>query len=179
MKRSFDIILSMIPPILKQNSIILLHHEAWMVKSHLHRGQSSDTYLVHNDLHLPFIVKAYHPETPAMARDVESYETLKALGVMMPLLLHVEPSQRMLVKQYLNGDTVAQMLKKQRLNPLLLSKMKDLADYLKNKGVMLDYHPENFIVSDTLIYYVDYTCLPYDSTNDFDHVGLALWQDNV
>lgn len=179
MKRSFDIILSMIPPILKQNSIILLNHEAWMIKRHLHRGQSSDTYIVHNDLHLPFIIKAYHPDTHAFARDVEDYETLKALGVMMPLLLHAETSQRMLVKQYLKGETVAQILKKQRLDPLLLSKMKDLADYLKNKGVMLNYHPENFMVWDTLIYYVDYTCLPYDSTHDFDHVGLAHWQDNV
>ena len=42
-------------------------------------------------------------------------------------------------------------------------------------GINIDYFPTNFVVRDSLIWYVDYECNPYCEEWNFENWGIRYW----
>ena len=43
-------------------------------------------------------------------------------------------------------------------------------------GLHIDYYPTNFVVSDDLLWYIDYECNNYIEQWDFEHWGKQYWR---
>ncbi len=118
---------------------------------------------------------AYYQFGDKLAAELGDYERLLALEVPMPRLLAVDRRQERLVKVYLPGPTVYDLVLEDRLPPDCLRQMEALCRRLYAAGLNIDYFPTNFIPFQGILYYVDYECNAYQQQWDFDHWGRAYW----
>ena len=90
-------------------------------------------------------------------------------------MLDVDRVQERILKEYIHGDTVMQMVKEDRLEPDCIRQMEDMCRLLYPANTNIDYFPTNFVVRDGLMYYVDYECNEYMEQWDFEHWGVKYW----
>jgi tRNA A-37 threonylcarbamoyl transferase component Bud32 len=93
----------------------------------------------------------------------------------MPRLLDVDQRQERILKEYIPGDTVMQMVEENRLEPDCFRQMEDMCRLLYPTNTNIDYFPTNFVVHEGLMYYVDYECNDYMQQWDFEHWGIKYW----
>ena len=117
----------------------------------------------------------YYQFGDKLGAELRDYERLTALEIPMPRLLAVDRTSERLVKTYLPGPTVYDLVLKECLPPDCLTQMEGLCRRLYAAGLNIDYFPTNFIPHQGLLYYVDYECNDYQERWDFDHWGRAYW----
>ena len=93
----------------------------------------------------------------------------------MPKLLAVDAPRERILKEYIAGQTVAELLKVGRMEPDWLMQVQAMCDRLYPAGLNIDYYPTNFIASSCGLYYIDYECNAYDEKWDFAHWGIKYW----
>ena len=128
------------------------------------------------------VVKQIHHEAcdyyqfgDKLATELRDYERLKAAGVPLPELLAADRETERLVKAYLPGPTVYELVLAGALPPAYLTQAEALAEKLKAAGLNIDYFPTNFIPCDGTLWYVDYECNDYMEQWDFPHWGRTYW----
>lgn len=128
------------------------------------------------------VVKQIHHEAcdyyqfgDKLAAELNDYERLKALDVPLPELLAVDREAERLVKAYIPGPTVYELVLSDALPPACLAQAEALAERLKAAGLNIDYYPTNFIPHAGTLWYVDYECNEYMEQWDFPHWGRAYW----
>ncbi|MDR2895297.1 MAG: hypothetical protein LBV30_01370 [Propionibacteriaceae bacterium] len=84
-----------------------------------------------------------------------------------PALLGSDPRQRILVKEFVTGQTLAQLVLDNRLQPDHVNQMGALAALVEKAGWIIDYFPTNFVDDGTCLIYIDGECHPYDPKEDF------------
>lgn len=118
---------------------------------------------------------AYYQFGDKLAAELRDYDRLLALEIPMPRLLAVDHGRERLVKVYLPGATVYDLVLEDRLPPDYITQMEALCRRLYAAGLNIDYFPTNFIPLDGVLYYVDYECNEYQQQWDFDHWGRTYW----
>jgi TP53 regulating kinase-like protein len=178
-----DIILPMIHTQLKEKSTFTCLQVPYQVITFLGKGKSGYSYVVSNADGRLFVAKFIHEElinghfsTDKFYEEIQAYTFLRQLGVTVPELIAYDADQDILMKQFIQGPTILELIQQGKMDPLFISKMKDFADFLKNKNVNIDYHPSNFIIRDGFIYYLDYEYTVYQKEYDFDTWGMAMWR---
>ena len=53
--------------------------------------------------------------------------------------------------------------------------VQEMAALAKAAGLNIDYFPTNFVVQDSLIWYVDYECNEYMDAWNFENWGIKYW----
>lgn len=151
------------------------------VISLLGKGKGGYSYLV-TDGQKEYVLKQIHHEPcdyyqfgDKLASELRDYERLKNVGIRIPELLDVDREQERILKQYICGDTVMQMVKEDRLDPDCLRQMRQMCDLLYPAGLNIDYFPTNFVVQDGMMYYIDYECNGYMQEWDLEHWGIKYW----
>lgn len=147
----------------------------------LGRGKGGYSYLAEGP-EGQAVVKQIHHEPceyyqfgDKLAAELRDYERLRALGVPMPELLGVDRGAERLVKAYIPGATVYELVLEDRLPPECLGQAESMSRMLREAGLNIDYFPTNFIPSGGVLWYVDYECNEYMERWDFPHWGIAYW----
>ena len=103
------------------------------------------------------------------------YERLKAAGIRIPEMIDIDIGTERIVKEYINGETVYELVKKDSYVEAYLEQVKQMASKAKAAGINIDYFPTNFVVSGGIIYYVDYECNDYMEEWNFENWGVKYW----
>ena len=93
----------------------------------------------------------------------------------MPRLLAADAPQERILKEYITGPTVAELLKEGHIDPNWLTQVRAMCGLLYPAGLNIDYYPTNFVPRDGTLYYIDYECSAYMEQWDFEHWGVQYW----
>mgnify|MGYP004566478731 CR=1 FL=1 len=147
----------------------------------LGKGKGGYSYLVTNRT-TQYVLKQIHHEPceyyafgDKLRSELRDYETLRKLGIPMPRLLAVDAPQERILKEYIAGATVAELLKEGRMEPDWLAQVQAMCSLLYPAGLNIDYYPTNFVPCDGMLYYIDYECNTYMEQWDFEHWGIQYW----
>lgn len=147
----------------------------------LGKGKGGYSYLAEGPKG-PVVVKQIHHEScdyyqfgDKLAAELRDYERLRTAEIPLPELLAVDREAERLVKAYLPGPTVYELVLEEKLPPVCLEQAKALAERAKAAGLNIDYFPTNFIPWNGVLWYVDYECNEYMEQWDFEHWGRTYW----
>lgn len=107
--------------------------------------------------------------------ELRDYERLRAAHVPMPKLLAAERRTERILKEYIPGPTVFELVGRGEMQEDYLRQMHAMLPGLYAAGLNIDYYPTNFVVCGGKLYYVDYECNAYMQQWDFDHWGVKYW----
>ena len=147
----------------------------------LGKGKGGYSYLVRDGAG-EYVLKQIHHEPcdyyqfgDNLASELRDYAHLRDLGIPLPKMLDVDQAQERILKEYICGDTVMQMVKEDRLDPDCIRQMQQMCAVLYPANTNIDYFPTNFVVQDGIMYYIDYECNPYMDQWNFENWGIKYW----
>ena len=79
------------------------------------------------------------------------------------------------MKEYIEGDTIYQMVKEDRDVSTFIEQVKIMCSLLYKKGLNIDYFPTNFVVQNNEVFYIDYECNSYMDEWNFENWGIKYY----
>ncbi|MBR1409374.1 MAG: hypothetical protein IJ573_10850 [Clostridia bacterium] len=147
----------------------------------LGRGKGGYSYLADCDGQ-QVVVKQIHHEPcdyytfgNKIEAEHRDYQRLQAAGIRIPQMLAIDMHAERIVKEYIGGVTIFEMIKNGASAEPWLAQVRDMAAGAKAAGLNIDWFPTNFVVRDGLIWYVDYECNEYTDEWSFENWGIRYW----
>lgn len=103
------------------------------------------------------------------------YERLLNAGIRIPKMLDIDVENERIVKEYIEGETIFDMVKNDVPTEIYLEQVRAMAEQARAAGLNIDYFPTNFVVQDGMIYYIDYECNNYMDEWNFENWGIKYW----
>lgn len=147
----------------------------------LGKGKGGYSYLAQRDgkqvvlkqiHHEPCDYYTFGNKIEAEQRD---YQRLLAAGIRIPQLLEVDVQAERIVKEYIDGPTVFDLVRDGGMQEAWLTQGREMAQQAQKAGLNIDYFPTNFIVQDGLLWYIDYECNDYMEEWSFHRWGVQYW----
>jgi len=114
----------------------------------------------------------YKFEENKLNSELRDYETLQSLGVPIPKLLFFSQEEQLIIKEYIPGETLAKIVADNQINDKHITQIFDMCKLLYPNNLNIDYFPTNFVVSQGILYYVDYECSDYSDEWNFENWGI-------
>ena len=160
---------------------LTVNEKAYRIVRLLGKGKGGYSYLAEQDGH-PVVVKQIHHEPcdyytfgNKIEAELRDYERLLKAGIRIPRMHTVDTGTERIVKDYIEGPTVMELLRSGASAGPYLPQMRAMAAKAMAQGLNIDYYPTNFVVHDGLLWYVDFECSDYSEEWDFEHWGLPYW----
>ena len=147
----------------------------------LGHGKGGYSYLAEDDGQQVVVKQIHHEPCDyyAFGNKIEAeqrdYERLQAAGIRIPQMLAIDVDAEHIVKEYIEGPTVFDLVRDGASAEPYLAQVRDMADKAKAAGLNVDWFPTNFVVRDGLIWYVDYECNNYMDEWSFENWGIRYW----
>ena len=147
----------------------------------LGHGKGGYSYLAENNGSLVVVKQIHHEPCDyysfgnKIEAELRDYGLLKNAGIRIPEMLAVDIGTERIVKEYVEGETVFELVRKSGTAEKLLPQIREMAAAAKNAGLNIDYFPTNFVICNDVIWYVDYECNTYMEQWDFEHWGIRYW----
>ena len=90
-------------------------------------------------------------------------------------MLDVDVTNERIVKEYIAGDTVYELVLADGLPESCLHQIKEMCRLLYSAKINIDYFPTNFILQNGVLYYIDYECNDYMEEWNFENWGVKYW----
>ncbi len=155
--------------------------KAYTVLRLLGHGKGGYSYLVQGP-EGPAVMKQIHHEPCSyytfgdkLGAELHDYERLKAAGIPVPELLAVDWAAERLVKEYIDGPTIFELVRDGANVTPYIDQVREMAASAKAAGLNIDYFPTNFVVQDGQLWYIDYECNEYMDRWSFETWGLRYW----
>ena len=103
------------------------------------------------------------------------YQRLQNAGIRIPKMLDIDTENERIIKEYIDGDTIFEMVKHDISVEQYLPQVREMARLAKSAGLNIDYFPTNFVVQNGLLYYIDYECNSYMDEWSFENWGVKYW----
>jgi len=149
---------------------------------HIGKGKGGDSYLArYNNRNVVFKKMHYEPcdtytfENNKLQSELRDYNTLKKVGITIPELICYDDEQQFLIKEYVDGMTVAELVGQGRLKDIYVVQMFEMCALLYAEKLNIDYFPTNFVVENEKLYYIDFECNGYMEEWDFENWGIYFW----
>ena len=147
----------------------------------LGKGKGGYSWLAETDGR-PVTLKQIHHEPcdyyqfgDKLAAELADYRRLSEIGIPMPEMLDVNRENERIVKEYIEGETVYEMVLQDRLPETCLEQIRAMCRLLYPAHTNIDYFPTNFILQNGVLYYVDYECNNYMDEWNFENWGVQYW----
>ena len=147
----------------------------------LGKGKGGYSYLV-TDGASEYVLKQIHHEPcdyyqfgDKLQSELRDYQRLRTVGIRMPELYEVDEQQERILKEYIPGQTIAQLGERNGIRPNHLEQVREMSVILRDAGLNIDYYPTNFVVWDEKLYYIDYECNTYMDQWNFENWGITYW----
>ena len=154
---------------------------AYHVVKLLGKGKGGYSYLAQRD-GKQYVVKQIHHEPCSyytfgnkIEAEQNDYRRLTDAGIRIPKMLDIDIVNERIVKEYIDGDTIFEMVKNGCSVEAYLPQVREMAALAKSTGLNIDYFPTNFVVQDGLLYYIDYECNSYMEEWSFENWGVKYW----
>ena len=148
----------------------------------LGKGKGGYSYLAQDEDGNRFTLKQIHHEPcdyyqfgDKLASELRDYQRLQDIGIPLPALLAVDHDQERLLKEYIEGDTIYDLVLQGRMEAHYIRQMEALCETLYANSLNIDYFPTNFIPREGTLIYIDYECNAYMEQWDFAHWGIHYW----
>ena len=122
--------------------------------------------------HEPCDYYTFGDKTEAECRD---YERLKNAGIRIPEMIAADRKAERIVKEYIEGETVFDLVRSGRSAEAYLGQVREMAEQARQAGLNIDYFPTNFVIRDGLLWYIDYECNGYMDEWNFENWGIRYW----
>lgn len=160
---------------------VFVNKTEYRIKKLLGHGKGGYSYLAEKDGSL-FVLKQIHHEPcdyytfgNKIEAEKNDYQRLLDAGIRIPKMLDIDIESERIIKEYIDGPTVYEMVKSDALSPECLVQVREMAKKAQASGLNIDYFPTNFILQNEVLYYIDYECNAYDEKWDFEHWGIKYW----
>lgn len=160
---------------------MIVNGTAYRVLRLLGKGKGGYSYLTERGGR-QYVVKQIHHEPCAyyqfgdkLASELNDYARLRGVGIRMPELLDADKAQERILKEYIEGDTVFDMVRDGCDAAPWAAQVRQMCDMLYPAGLNIDYFPTNFVVRKGIVYYIDYECNTYSDTWNFENWGMRYW----
>lgn len=107
--------------------------------------------------------------------ELNDYRRLHSIGIAMPQMLDVDVSEERIVKEYIDGKTVYEMVLHDELPAHCVEQVKKMCDLLYPANINIDFFPTNFVLQNDVLYYIDYECNDYMDEWNFENWGKNYW----
>ena len=163
------------------DEVILVNKIEYKVIKLLGHGKGGYSYLVENN-GKQYVLKQIHHEPcdyysfgNKIEAEINDYNRLVNTKIRIPKMIDVDVSNERIIKEYIDGPTIFELVKKDQMNDLFIEQVKEMAKIVYSFDLNIDYFPTNFIVHDGLIYYIDYECNQYMEKWNFENWGMKYW----
>ncbi len=153
----------------------------YRVKRLLGHGKGGYSYLAERD-GTQYVLKQIHHEPCSyytfgdkLEAERRDYARLRDAGIRIPELYVIDRKTERIVKDYIEGETIFEIVRDGRSAEPHLADVRDMAAKSKAAGLNIDYFPTNFVVRDGLLWYVDYECNGYTDEWNFENWGIKYW----
>lgn len=147
----------------------------------LGKGKGGYAYLV-TDGKQRYVLKQIHHEPcdyyqfgNKLDAEINDYKRLREIGIRMPKMLEVDAGQERILKEYIEGDTVYDLVLKDAVKPDYLAQVREMCRLLYAADTNIDYFPTNFVVRNEELFYIDYECNNYMEEWNFENWGIRYW----
>lgn len=158
-----------------------VNEREFLVRKLLGKGKGGYSWLV-TDGQRDYVLKQIHHEPcdyyqfgDKMESELNDYLRLVNIGIPMPKLLGADREKERILKEYIPGDTIYQLVQENRMEEDFFRQMEEMCRLLYPANTNIDYFPTNFVVCGGKLYYVDYECNDYMQQWDFEHWGILYW----
>ncbi|MBU3136176.1 hypothetical protein KPL39_07820 [Clostridium gasigenes] len=147
----------------------------------LGKGKGGYSYLVANNKK-KYVVKQIHHEPceyyefgNKIESELNDYNKLYATGIRMPKMLDIDMVNERILKEFIDGDTVYKLVFEDKMKLDYIEQVKNICEILYPLNINIDYFPTNFIISNELLWYIDYECNNYMDEWNFENWGIKYW----
>lgn len=147
----------------------------------LGKGKGGYSYLA-TDGERNYVLKQIHHEPcdyyqfgNKIEAEVNDYKRLKQIGIRIPAMIDVDIENERVLKDYIEGDTIYDMVLHDRMEPGYMEQMVEMCKLLYPSHTNIDYFPTNFVVQDGKLYYIDFECNDYMEEWNFENWGVKYW----
>lgn len=161
---------------------LTVNGKEFAIKKLLGKGKGGYSYLAADEAGNEFVLKQLHHEPcdyyqfgNKFQSELRDYARLKKIGIPMPELLDADEQQERILKTYIRGKTIAQLVAEGEMQPDYYRQMEKMCSLLYPANTNIDYYPTNFVVQDGKLYYIDFECNDYMQQWDFETWGKQYW----
>lgn len=161
--------------------IIKINNKTLSVIKLLGKGKGGYSFLV-SDGKDNYVLKQIHHEPcdyyqfkNKLESELNDYKKLVEIGIRMPKLIDVDFINERILKEYIDGNNIFEMVMKDINIDNYLTQMRKMCELLYSKNINIDYFPTNFVINNELMYYVDYECNNYMDEWNFENWGIKYW----
>ena len=147
----------------------------------LGKGKGGYSYLAEDDGG-QYVLKQIHHEPcdyyqfgDKLQSELRDYQRLLNIGIPLPKLLEADVEAERILKEYIEGPTIAQLVAEDRMEQDYYRQIQAMCALLYPANTNIDYYPTNFVVRDGRLYYIDYECNDYMQQWDYEHWGSQYW----
>ena len=163
-----------------QNTVLVNQIE-YMVVRLLGHGKGGYSYLVEAQ-GKQYVLKQIHHEPcdyysfgNKIEAEINDYNRLLKTGINLPRMFDVDISNERIVKEYIDGPTIYELVKNDALDDTYIVQVREMAAIVRSYGLNIDYFPTNFIVQNGIMFYIDYECNTYMDEWNFENWGIKYW----
>ena len=161
---------------------MFVNQTEYIVQKLLGKGKGGYSYLVTDQEGSRYVLKQIHHEPCSyyqfgdkLQSELRDYERLREIGIPLPTLLEVDVEQERILKEYIEGDIIYDLVLEDRMQEDYLRQMKEMCALLYPANTNIYYFPTNFVVREGKLYYIDFECNDYMEQWDFEHWGVNYW----
>ncbi len=152
------------------------------IKKLLGKGKGGYSYLAEKD-GKQYVVKQIHHEPCSyyqfgnkIQSEIDDFKRLSSIGIKMPAMLDVDVDNERIVKEYIDGKTIYDLVLEDNMQSDYIDQVKAMCKLLYPANTNIDYFPTNFVVNNNgEIFYIDYECNDYMEEWNFENWGVKYW----
>lgn len=160
---------------------MLVNGNVYEIKKLLGHGKGGYSYLAEREGQQVVLKQIHHEPCDyytfgnKIEAEKNDYARLLNAGIRIPRMFDLDEGEERIVKEYIDGMTIFEMVRENLPIDLYLEQIREMAEQARNAGLNIDYFPTNFVVQDQLLYYVDYECNLYMEEWNFENWGIKYW----
>lgn len=147
----------------------------------LGKGKGGYSYLA-TDGAKNYVLKQIHHEPcdyyqfgNKIEAEINDYKRLKNIGIRIPEMLDVDVEQERILKEYIEGEIIYDLVREDKMKETYLEQMKAMCELLYPANTNIDYFPTNFVVQNGEMFYIDFECNDYMEEWNFENWGIKYW----
>jgi len=162
-------------------TILSVNGKEYRIIRLLGHGKGGYSYLAESDCRQVVLKQIHHEPCSyyTFGNKIEAerhdYERLTAAGIRIPEMLDIDADVERIVKEYIDGDTIFDLIKNNGTAAPYMEQVRQMAAQARVAGLNIDYFPTNFVVQAGLLYYIDYECNSYMDEWSFENWGIRYW----
>ena len=163
------------------NEVLSVNDKNYTIIKLLGKGKGGYSYLA-TDGEKQYVLKQIHHEPCAyyqfgnkMESELNDYKRLTDIGIRMPKLLDYDMEQERILKEYIDGATIFELVCKDQMQDEYVEQMKVMCRRLYEANTNIDYFPTNFVVQNGELFYIDFECKNYMYEWNFENWGNSYW----